>query len=72
MREERVFLEDEADAATLRWNVDPVRRVEPTLVAEPYQPPVRVQQPCDRPEHARLARPGRADERDGLHAQLER
>jgi hypothetical protein len=72
MRKERVLLEDETDATALGWGVDAVRSVEPALLAEPHEPLLRPKQPRDRAEHARLAGPGGADERDGLRADLER
>ena len=72
VRKQGVLLKHETDASALGRNVDSGRCVEPALVAETHHAAVGPEQPRDRAEHARLARPGRADERDGLDAELER
>ena len=71
MREERVLLEYEPDPPPLRGKSIP--RVVSSQVsgAERDDPVIRPKQAGDGPEHARLARAGRADERDGLGTELE-
>ena len=71
VREEGVLLEDEADRAMLRRKVDLGLRVEPRLAREGHVSPLGPQEPCDRSQHARLARARRADERDRLATDLE-
>jgi hypothetical protein len=72
VREERVFLEDEADAAPFRGKVDASLGVEPGLVSERDPPALGSQQACDRPQHARLARARGPDDRDRLGRDVER
>jgi hypothetical protein len=64
VRKEGVLLEDEADASLLRAAVDPAGCVEPRLFAV-QDPALAPDEPGDEPQHRRLARAGRADERDG-------
>ena len=63
VREERVLLEDEADGARLRRQVDARLRVEPRPLAEGDATAVGCAQAGHRSQHRRLAGPGRADER---------
>ncbi len=72
VREERVLLEHEAHAPLLGPAIDSPTAVEPGLPVDCDQPARGACQPGDRTEHRRLARSGRADERDGLAADLER
>ena len=65
VREERVLLEHEPDAALLRPQVDAALDVEPRLVVERDAARGRVREAGDRPQHRRLARARRPDERDG-------
>ena len=71
VREERVLLEDEADAPLVRLQEDVALAVEPDVVVERDRSPPRPDEPGDRPEHRRLAGPGRADEGDRV-ADVER
>ncbi len=66
MREERVLLEDVTAAAALGWHVDPAGRVEPGLLPRLHQAALRPQKPGGHPQHAGLARAGRARERKAL------
>ena len=64
VREERVFLEDEADAPLVRLAEEPPRAVQPDVVAERDLPARRTHEPRDRPQHRAscrrpTARPGR-------------
>ena len=68
VREQRVLLEHEADRAAVGRPVDPARGVEPDVVAERDPPRARAVQPGDRAQHGRLARAGRADQRERLPA----
>ena len=71
MREERVVLEDEPDAAPVRGQVD-AARLEERLAVEDDPPLRRPHEPGDRVQHGRLPRAGRADERERLAPDLER
>src|SRR5947209_16391142 len=64
VREQRVLLEDEADAALLRSQRDPARRVEPDPVAQHHAASSRTCEAGDHAKHGRLARSRGADERD--------
>ena len=64
VREQRVLLEDEADAPLVRLLEDLPRRVEPDLVAVRDAAALRPREPGDHPEHGGLARAGRPDERE--------
>ena len=72
VREERVFLEDEAHPALLRRSVDACSRVEEDPRAERYPAAFRLREAGDAPEDARLACAGRPDEREGLASDGER
>ena len=65
VREQCVFLEDEADAPLVRLAEEPARAVEPDVVAERYPSPRRTHEARDRPEHRALAGARRPDEGDG-------
>ena len=71
VREERVLLEDEPDAALVRLAGRRARAVEPDVVAERDRAPRRPDEPGDRSEHRRLAGAGGTDEGDGV-ADVER
>jgi hypothetical protein len=71
VREERVFLEDEADAAFVGLAKEPPGGVEPNVVTQRDPPSRRPHQPRDRPEHRSLTRTRRPDQGDGA-ADLER
>ncbi len=66
VREQRVLLEEVADPAALRRNVDAPLRVEQDGVVERDETMLRPQEAGDHPEHGRLARAGRPDERKRL------
>ncbi len=70
VREERVVLEHVADRTLLGGAVQACRRVEPRLVAEPHDAALRPQEAGHRPEHARLSRTRRPDERERLARDL--
>jgi hypothetical protein len=71
VREKRVVLEDEPDAALLRWQVDASCLIERLAVED--DPPLRgLHEPGDRVQHGRLPCPGRPDERERLAPDLER
>ena len=61
--EQRVLLEQVAHLAALRWHVDACPRVEPGAIAERHDADPGPQQPGDDPQHRRLARSRRTDER---------
>ncbi len=64
VREERVLLEDEADAALVRLPEDAGGRVEPDVAVECDASRSRPDEPRDRSEDRGLARSGRPDKRD--------
>ncbi len=66
MRKQRVLLEDEADRALLRRQIDAGVRVEPRVIAERDPPAVGTAQAGDRSQDGRLAGPRGADERHRL------
>jgi hypothetical protein len=68
VREKRVLLEDEPDRARLGGAVDTAARVEPDVAAKRDPAAVGRAQTGDRAQDRALARPGRADQRDGLGA----
>ena len=73
MREERVILEDEPDAALLGREVDARRSVEPAMRAEIDMPAGRLQQPGNYSQHAALPRAGGSEQRNrlaGVNAKL--
>ena len=65
VREERVLLEDEPDAALVRLAKHASLAVEPDVVAERDPPARRPHEPGDRAQHRGLAGARRPDERDG-------
>ena len=66
MREERVLLEQVADAPALRRDVDAAARVEQDGLAERDDAALRPQQPGDDAQHRRLPGARRPDERERL------
>ena len=71
VREQRVVLEDEPDAAMLGRERDAGRGVEQHLAVEHDPPALRPDESRDRAQHGRLPRPGRADQREGLTTERE-
>ena len=64
VREERVLLEHETDAARVGLAEDPGRRVEPHLGAERDPAALGTHEPGDGAQHRRLPRSGRPDQGD--------
>ena len=62
MREERVLLEEVADTAMLRRDIDPTGRVQEHRLVERDDTVIRSQQPRDDPEQRRLPGARRPDE----------
>ena len=65
VREECVFLEDEADAAFVGLAEEPPGGVQPDVVTERDPSSRRPHEPCDGSEHRGLARTRRPDQGDG-------
>ena len=73
VREQRVLLEEVADAPALRRDVDSSGRVEERDAVECHDAVLRAHQPGDDAQHGRLPRTGRPDESKGvplLHRQV--
>jgi hypothetical protein len=65
MREERVFLEDEAHATFVGLAKEPPVGVQPNVVTERDAPPRRPHEPRDGSEHRGLTRTRWPDQGDG-------
>ena len=72
MREERVLLEDETDAAALGRLVDASRGVEQHVPLQLDPSALRADEAGDRAQDCRLPRARRPDQRDRLATELER
>jgi hypothetical protein len=71
VREERVVLEDEADATVLGREVDPGGRVEEHLAVERDAPALGARKARDRAQNRRLPGSRGPDQREGLATQRE-
>src|SRR3546814_14750190 len=71
VREQPRLLKDIACTAALGRHVDPRRRVEQRLAADAHMPPIRLEQPRDHVEHARLAHTRRAEQHRQSVARIE-
>jgi hypothetical protein len=72
MGEERVLLEHETNRPLLRASIDALRGVEPDIACARNGSAGRLSETCDCAQQGRLPGPGRADDRDGLAADVER